>query len=128
MAPRGQPLLGSDTTLSEIGQAREARDMGLSGPNPEKFLANQDELVTLGQRLPQRHSSHLLFLQKQVGIAVRLTFETLEGQKTSTELTVVNNGTAAIWYDWRRQFQPDCFQDLKKNRAQRFYFNNREGT
>ncbi|KAM7069101.1 MYCBP-associated protein isoform 2-T2 [Molossus nigricans] len=65
--------------------------------------------------------------EKQVGIAVRLTFETLEGQKTSSELTVVNNGTVAIWYDWRRQLQPDSFQDLKKNRTQRFYFNNREG-
>ncbi|XP_074176373.1 MYCBP-associated protein isoform X1 [Rhinolophus sinicus] len=65
--------------------------------------------------------------KKHVGIAVRLTFETLEGQKTSSELTVVNNGTVAIWYDWRRQSQPDSFQDLKRNRMQRFYFNNREG-
>ncbi|KAF6095587.1 MYCBP associated protein [Phyllostomus discolor] len=65
--------------------------------------------------------------KRQVGIAVSLTFETLEGQKTSSELTVVNNGTVALWYDWRRQSQPDCFQDLKKNRMQHFYFNNREG-
>ncbi|KAM5212385.1 MYCBP-associated protein isoform 1-T2 [Hipposideros larvatus] len=65
--------------------------------------------------------------KKQVGIAVRLTFETLEGQKTSSELTVVNNGTAAIWYDWRRPSQPDSFQDLKRYRMQRFYFNNRAG-
>lgn len=66
--------------------------------------------------------------QKQVGIAVRLTFETVERQKASSELTVVNNGTVAIWYDWRRQSQPDAFQDLKRNRTQQFYFNNREGT
>ncbi|KAI5944483.1 MYCBP-associated protein [Manis javanica] len=65
--------------------------------------------------------------KKHVGIAVRLTFETLEGEKTSSELTVVNNGTVAIWYDWRRQSQLDSFQDLKRNRMQRFYFNNREG-
>uniref|UniRef100_A0A4X1UX58 MYCBP associated protein n=1 Tax=Sus scrofa TaxID=9823 RepID=A0A4X1UX58_PIG len=65
--------------------------------------------------------------KKHVGIAVRLTFETLEGEKTSSELTVVNNGTVAIWYDWRRRSQPDSFQDLKRNRMQRFYFNNREG-
>ncbi|PNI58450.1 MYCBPAP isoform 5 [Pan troglodytes] len=65
--------------------------------------------------------------KRQVGIAAHLTFETLEGEKTSSELTVVNNGTVAIWYDWRRQHQPDTFQDLKKNRMQRFYFDNREG-
>ncbi|KAM4844752.1 MYCBP-associated protein isoform 2-T2 [Thomomys bottae] len=65
--------------------------------------------------------------KRNIGIAVRLTFENLEGEKTSSELTMVNNGTAAIWYDWRRQPQLDCFQDLKRNRMQRFYFNNREG-
>ncbi|XP_040101617.1 MYCBP-associated protein isoform X1 [Oryx dammah] len=65
--------------------------------------------------------------KRHVGIAVRLTFETLEGEKTSSELTVVNNGTVAIWYDWRRRSQWDSFQDLKRNRMQRFYFNNREG-
>ncbi|XP_029783880.1 MYCBP-associated protein [Suricata suricatta] len=65
--------------------------------------------------------------KKPVGIAVRLTFETLEREKTSSELTVVNNGTVAIRYDWRRLSQLDSFQDLKRNRMQRFYFNNREG-
>ncbi|XP_037349662.1 MYCBP-associated protein [Talpa occidentalis] len=65
--------------------------------------------------------------KKHVGIAVRLTFETLEGEKTSSELTVVNNGTVAIWYDWRRQAQLDSFQDMKTNRMQRFYFDNRGG-
>ncbi|XP_029068677.1 MYCBP-associated protein isoform X3 [Monodon monoceros] len=65
--------------------------------------------------------------KRHVGIAVRLTFETLEGEKASSELTVVNNGTVAIWYGWRRRSQLDSFQDLKQNRMQRFYFNNREG-
>ncbi|XP_023389274.1 MYCBP-associated protein [Pteropus vampyrus] len=65
--------------------------------------------------------------KKHIGIAVRLTFETLEGQKTSSELTVVNNGTVAILYDWRRRSQLDSFQELKRNRMERFYFNNREG-
>lgn len=89
---------------------------------------NQDKLVALGQGLPQGRSLYLLLPQKHIGIAVRLTFETLEGQKTSSELTVVNNGTVAISYDWRRQSQLDSFQDLKRNRMERFYFNNREGT
>ncbi|KAF3816782.1 hypothetical protein GH733_014130 [Mirounga leonina] len=50
-----------------------------------------------------------------------------KGEKTSSELTTVNNGTVAIWYTWRRRSQLDSFQDLKRNRMQRFYFNNREG-
>lgn len=76
-----------------------------------------------------QHSACAYFLPQQtIGIGVRLTFETLEGEKTSSELTVVNNGTVAIWYDWRRRPQMNFFQDLKRNRTQRFYFNNREGT
>lgn len=94
----------------------------------EKSRVNQHEWVSLGQRLPQRYLSYLLLPQKHVGIAARMTFETLEGQKTSSELTVVNNGTVAIWYNWRRQSQPDSFQGLKRNRMEQFYFNNREGT
>lgn len=97
-------------------------------PNPGKSLEHWDEPVTPGRALPQGHSSFLLLPQRHVGIAVSLTFETLEGQKVPSELTVVNNGTVAIWYDWRRQSQPDCFPDLKKSRMQHFYFNNREGT
>uniref|UniRef100_A0A8D2H615 MYCBP associated protein n=1 Tax=Urocitellus parryii TaxID=9999 RepID=A0A8D2H615_UROPR len=65
--------------------------------------------------------------KRQIGIGVRLTFETLEGEKTSSELTVVNNGTVAIWYDWRRLPQLDSFQHLKRDRMQQFYFNIREG-
>lgn len=65
--------------------------------------------------------------KKNIGIGVRLTFETLEGERTSSELTVVNNGTVAIWYNWRRRPHQDFFQDLKQNKTQRFYFNNREG-
>ncbi|XP_045155718.1 MYCBP-associated protein isoform X3 [Echinops telfairi] len=65
--------------------------------------------------------------KSQVGIAARLVFETLEGETTSSALTVVNNGTVAIWYTWRRQVQQHSFQDLKRNRVQRFYFNNRPG-
>ncbi|XP_051852576.1 MYCBP-associated protein [Antechinus flavipes] len=65
--------------------------------------------------------------EREIGIAVRLTFETMEGERTSSVLTVVNNGTAAIWYNWRRLQQPDAFEEFKDSRQQRFYFNTKEG-
>ncbi|XP_044531016.1 MYCBP-associated protein [Gracilinanus agilis] len=71
--------------------------------------------------------SSLLPDEKQIGIAVRLTFETMEGERTSSILTVVNNGTAAIWFDWRRLQEPDTFEEFKGIKAQRFYFNTKEG-
>uniref|UniRef100_A0A5F8GVC4 MYCBP associated protein n=1 Tax=Monodelphis domestica TaxID=13616 RepID=A0A5F8GVC4_MONDO len=65
--------------------------------------------------------------EKQIGIAVRLTFETMEGERTSSVLTVVNNGTAAIWFAWRRLQEADTFEEFKGIKAQRFYFNTKEG-
>uniref|UniRef100_A0A4X2M3Q6 MYCBP associated protein n=1 Tax=Vombatus ursinus TaxID=29139 RepID=A0A4X2M3Q6_VOMUR len=65
--------------------------------------------------------------KRQIGIAVRLTFETMEGERTSSVLTVVNNGTAAVWYDWRRLQEPDTFEEFKESKRQRFYFNTKEG-
>ncbi|XP_074079849.1 MYCBP-associated protein isoform X2 [Macrotis lagotis] len=65
--------------------------------------------------------------ERPIGIAVRLTFETMEREKTSSVLTVVNNGTAAIWYDWRRLRQPETFEEFKESGWQRFYFNTKEG-
>ncbi|XP_060109025.1 MYCBP-associated protein isoform X2 [Heteronotia binoei] len=65
--------------------------------------------------------------QDEIGIAARVTFEILVGEKAESRLTVSNNGTAAIWYDWRRQSQPLTFQKKKATRMQYFYFNTRSG-
>ncbi|XP_061472012.1 MYCBP-associated protein isoform X2 [Rhineura floridana] len=62
----------------------------------------------------------------EIGIAARVTFEILVGEKAESLLTVSNDGTAAIWYDWRRLPQPFTFQE-KKRRTQNFYFNTRSG-
>nr|XP_034960265.1 MYCBP-associated protein [Zootoca vivipara] len=63
----------------------------------------------------------------EVGIAARVTFEILVGEKAESLLTVSNDGTAAIWYDWRRLPQPFSFQEKKRKDMQNFYFNTRSG-
>ncbi|KAM5273434.1 MYCBP-associated protein [Ctenodactylus gundi] len=130
---RGQPfssVIVEDSTVFENSQESCSEDTAC-----QDLGANDPDIATLPILGPS-----LLFCGKPacwirgsnpqdkscVGIGVRLTFETLEREKTSSELTVVNNGTVAIWYDWRRQHQLDSFQDLKSNRMPRFYFNNRE--
>ncbi|XP_077184048.1 MYCBP-associated protein [Paroedura picta] len=65
--------------------------------------------------------------QGDIGIAARVTFEILVGEKAESWLTVSNNGTAAIWYDWRRKSQPFTFQEKKGATMQYFYFNTRSG-
>ncbi|XP_042310624.1 MYCBP-associated protein isoform X2 [Sceloporus undulatus] len=64
---------------------------------------------------------------EEVGIAARVTFEILVGEKAESLLTVSNDGTAAIWYDWRRLPHPFTFQEKKRKKAQNFYFNTRSG-
>ncbi|XP_044275932.1 MYCBP-associated protein [Varanus komodoensis] len=63
----------------------------------------------------------------EVGIAARVTFEILVGEKAESVLTVNNDGTAAIWYDWRRLPHPFTFQEKKEKRTPHFYFNTRSG-
>ncbi|KAJ7315970.1 hypothetical protein JRQ81_002132 [Phrynocephalus forsythii] len=67
-------------------------------------------------------SSH----KDEVGIAARITFEILVGEKAETRLMVSNDGTTAIWYDWRRLPPPFTFQE-KRKKTQNFYFNTRSG-
>ncbi|KAM8992101.1 MYCBP-associated protein isoform 2-T2 [Ara ararauna] len=61
------------------------------------------------------------------GIAARLTFETSAGEKAESPLTVSNNGTAAIWYNWMRLPHKIPSRERKGKRMQCFYFDTRPG-
>ncbi|XP_065549958.1 MYCBP-associated protein isoform X2 [Lathamus discolor] len=61
------------------------------------------------------------------GIAARLTFETLAGEKAESPLTVSNNGTAAVWYNWMRLPHKIPSRERKGKRMQCFYFDTRPG-
>ncbi|KAM4691214.1 MYCBP-associated protein [Rhinophrynus dorsalis] len=64
----------------------------------------------------------------KTGICTRITFEALAGEKASSLLEVVNNGSAAVWYEWRRLPQAASLQGCHKEpRVQRFYFNTSSG-
>uniref|UniRef100_A0A8B9N945 MYCBP associated protein n=1 Tax=Accipiter nisus TaxID=211598 RepID=A0A8B9N945_9AVES len=63
----------------------------------------------------------------QIGIAARLTFETLAGEKAESSLMVSNDGTAAIWYNWMRLPQQIPSRETKGKRMQCFYFDTRPG-
>ncbi|KAM6376619.1 radical S-adenosyl methionine domain-containing protein 1, mitochondrial isoform 1-T1 [Pluvialis apricaria] len=63
----------------------------------------------------------------EIGIAARLTFETLVGEKAESSLTVSNDGTTAIWYDWMRLSQKIPSRETKGIRMPCFYFDTRSG-
>ncbi|NXW01912.1 MYBPP protein, partial [Fregetta grallaria] len=63
----------------------------------------------------------------EIGIAARLTFETLAGEKAESSLLVSNDGTAAIWYNWMRLPHQILSRETKGKRMQCFYFDTRPG-
>jgi len=60
----------------------------------------------------------------------RVNFECIAGQRTFTltGIDVKNNGTTAIFYEWRKIHHVASFEALKPDQVQRFYFNANEGT
>ncbi|XP_040291672.1 MYCBP-associated protein [Bufo bufo] len=69
-----------------------------------------------------------LTYREKVGISTRITFEALAGEKASSVLEVVNNGSAAVWYEWRRLPHATSLGDRRKEpRVQHFYFNTSAG-
>ncbi|XP_053903474.1 MYCBP-associated protein isoform X1 [Malaclemys terrapin pileata] len=76
---------------------------------------------------PARWINSTTLHRDEIGIAARVTFEVLAGEKAESCLTVSNDGTAAIWYDWRRQAQSVTFEETKEKGMQYFYFNTRPG-
>ena len=37
----------------------------------------------------------------QVGVEARVNLETLAGDRVTTYLTIINNGTTSVYYDWK---------------------------
>ncbi|XP_071165073.1 MYCBP-associated protein-like isoform X6 [Mytilus edulis] len=64
--------------------------------------------------------------QGQVGIEGRVTFETYSGDRVTSYLYIVNDGTTAVYYDWKKLPKDNPF-DLVHQQVQRFYFNNSSG-
>ncbi|CAJ0965673.1 unnamed protein product [Ranitomeya imitator] len=66
--------------------------------------------------------------REKVDISTRITFEALAGENASSVLEVVNNGSAAVWYEWRRLPHTTSLGDRHKEpRVQHFYFNTNAG-
>merc|ERR1719244_996379 len=56
----------------------------------------------------------------------RVNFQTGEGERAMSHLQILNEGTTAIYYNWKKVFKPNHF-DIKRENIQRFYFNKQNG-
>ncbi|XP_074016192.1 MYCBP-associated protein [Numenius arquata] len=102
-------------TLDSLSDYPSVAPEGVEGPS----------LDFCGQ--PARWINGTTSRRDEVGIAARLTFETLVGEKAESSLTVSNDGTTAIWYDWMRLPQKIPSRETKRIRTPYFYFDTRSG-
>uniref|UniRef100_A0A8C9G4R1 MYCBP associated protein n=1 Tax=Pavo cristatus TaxID=9049 RepID=A0A8C9G4R1_PAVCR len=138
----GDELTGLTVTLTR-------RERGCPEPVTHVGKPHTVQMET-GKEPPKRIPSHLtwdksLFLKQrrqelksileeldfykpdEVGIAARLTFETVVGEKAESFLTVSNDGTAAVWYNWRRLLPQIPSRGTTRMRMRCFYFDARPG-
>ncbi|XP_063816773.1 MYCBP-associated protein [Pseudophryne corroboree] len=131
---RGQPFTSVSAEKLPLGEQHKE--------SPPEEKENQDPLKDFPDVVPdfilgpslvfcgqQAHWVESLGSHRdKVGISTRITFEALAGEKASSDLEILNNGSAALWYEWRRLPHDDSLGDVRKDpRVQRFYFNTSAG-
>ncbi|NXE87622.1 MYBPP protein, partial [Menura novaehollandiae] len=105
----------------EIENLDPLSDSYTVNPEAEKVPS----LVFCGQ--PARWIKGITSCRNEIGIAARLTFETVVGEKAESFLTVNNDGRAAVWYNWMRLPQQIPSRETKGRRMPCFYFDTRPG-
>ncbi|NWW91037.1 MYBPP protein, partial [Rhynochetos jubatus] len=125
---KGQPstsVLAEPSPRSTASAESETLDSVVDSPDgvPEAILGPSLEFC--GQ--PARWINCTPSRRDEIGIAARLTFEALAGEKAESSLVVSNDGTAAIWYDWMRLPQRIPSRATKGRMMQCFYFDTRSG-
>ncbi|KAM9296762.1 MYCBP-associated protein [Gastrophryne carolinensis] len=119
------PLTDEDyeeTPAEEKETPDSLEDFPDAGPN----IVLGPSLLFCGQ--PANWVEESVSHRDKVGISTRITFEALAGEKASSALEVANNGSTAIWYEWRRLPNSSSLAEHRKEpRVQHFYFNTSAG-
>ncbi|XP_071308959.1 MYCBP-associated protein isoform X3 [Agelaius tricolor] len=126
---KGQPFT-SVSTKAFLHTAISEEIEILSDPLGDSFTEVPEaekvpSLVFCGE--PARWIKGITACRKEIGIAARLTFETLASEKAESFLTVTNDGRASIWYNWMRLPQQIPSRETKGRRVPCFYFDTRPG-
>uniref|UniRef100_A0A8D0F804 MYCBP associated protein n=1 Tax=Strix occidentalis caurina TaxID=311401 RepID=A0A8D0F804_STROC len=138
---------GCPEPVTRVGKPHTVRmETGLKPPKRIPFRLTWDESLFLKQRRQELKSvleeldfykpdldglevigKGQPFTSDEIGIAARLTFETLAGEIAESSLTVSNNGTTAVWYNWMRLPHQIPSRETRGKRMPRFYFDTRPG-
>ncbi|NWQ89703.1 MYBPP protein, partial [Burhinus bistriatus] len=125
---KGQPFTSVSTepfACSTPSEESETLDPLRDYPSEVPEAVVGPSLDFCGQ--PARWIDSTTSRRDEIGIAARLTFETLVGEQAESSLAVSNDGTTAIWYDWMRLPQKIPSRETKRIRMPCFYFDTRSG-
>ncbi|NXJ88333.1 MYBPP protein, partial [Corythaixoides concolor] len=125
---KGQPFTSVSTEpfpRSTTPKESETLDSLRDSPNVVPEAVRGPSLNFCGQ--PARWINCSTSGGDEIGIAARLTFETLAGERAESSLMVSNDGTTAIWYNWMRLPQQIPSRETKGKRMPCFYFDTRPG-
>eukprot|EP00105_Crassostrea_gigas_P026752 XP_011447824.1 PREDICTED: MYCBP-associated protein-like isoform X3 [Crassostrea gigas] len=109
----GMEYLDQEPT-QEVDEKDEGKEESIFGPS----------ISFAGQ--PARWTGDSYSYADQIGIEARVTFESLSGDRVTSYLYIINDGTTSVYYDWKKLPKENPF-DLVHARVQRFYFNNSSG-
>ncbi|XP_030915823.1 MYCBP-associated protein [Geospiza fortis] len=126
---KGQPFTSVSTKAFLHTTISEEIEI-LSDPLGDSFTEVPEaekvpSLVFCGE--PARWIKGITACRKEIGIAARLTFESLASEKAESFLTVTNDGRASIWYNWMRLPQQIPSRETNGRRVPCFYFDTRPG-
>ncbi|OXB76994.1 UNVERIFIED_CONTAM: hypothetical protein H355_014816, partial [Colinus virginianus] len=122
---------GCPPPVTHVGKPHTIQmETGVKPPKTIPFRLTWDKSLFLKHRRQELKSvlEELDFYKPdEVGIAARLTFETVVGEKAESFLTVSNDGTAAVCYNWRRLLQHIPSRAATRMHTRCFYFDARPG-
>lgn len=75
--------------LQEVDDKEEGKEESIFGPS----------ISFAGQ--PARWTGDSYSYADQIGIEARVTFESLSGDRVTSYLYIINDGTTSVYYDWK---------------------------
>ncbi|GFS04279.1 MYCBP-associated protein-like isoform X4 [Elysia marginata] len=119
---RAQPFDGEEE--DEVKEEGSESKSILAQTEGEKAPVFGPSLLFGGQ--PARWTGDSFSYKNEVGIEARVTFEAFTGDRVTSFLELVNDGTTSIYYDWKKMSKENPFELVQKQ-IQRVYFNNASG-
>lgn len=87
--------------LQEVDEKDEGKEESVFGPS----------ISFAGQ--PARWTGDSYSYADQIGIEARVTFESLSGDRVTSYLYIINDGTTSVYYDWK-VWEPVLQENLTK--------------